>query len=64
MTQQVQQLGGAGAVLAFAWAAVQSVRKGGSLPVGQGKSQRGENPGRWWQALKGVGGKRDEGWAG
>ncbi|KAK2026717.1 hypothetical protein LX32DRAFT_641632 [Colletotrichum zoysiae] len=53
MTQQVRQLGGAGTVLAFAWAAVQSARRAALFPLDKAKVKGVINPGRWWQAWKG-----------
>lgn len=38
MTQQVRRLGGAGVVLAFAWAAVQAVNRAALLPLDQAKA--------------------------
>lgn len=52
MTQQVRRLGGAGVVLAFAWAAVQAVKRAALLPLDRAKVKGGKNLGRWWQTGK------------
>lgn len=46
MTQQVRRLGGAGVVLAFAWAAVQAVKRAALLPLDRAKVKGGKKPGK------------------